>query len=137
MGDKPPAARGASLIPHPSGAPLRRGFLWRLPLKTADMPGKMRNVIAPRLARVSALLVFAALSLPGYGQAYPAKPLRMIVPFPPGGAADLPGRLVGQKLSERVGQPVVVETRPGGGGVHRRGICGQGAARRLHDHGNR
>src|SRR5215207_2048275 len=49
-------------------------------------------------------------------QAYPAKPLRMIVGQPPGGAADLLSRLVGQKLSERLGQPVVVESRPGAGG---------------------
>jgi tripartite-type tricarboxylate transporter receptor subunit TctC len=40
----------------------------------------------------------------------------MVIPFPPGGATDLLGRLVGQKLSERVGQPVVVENRTGGGG---------------------
>src|SRR5678815_5773729 len=52
----------------------------------------------------------------GSGQAYPAKPLRMIVGQPPGGAADLLSRLVGQKLSERLGQPVVVESRPGAGG---------------------
>jgi len=50
------------------------------------------------------------------GPAYPAKPLRMIVGQPPGGAADLLNRLVGQKLSERLGQPVVVESRPGAGG---------------------
>lgn len=49
-------------------------------------------------------------------QTYPAKPLRMIVPFPPGGAADLIGRVVAQRLSEQVGQPVTVDNRAGASG---------------------
>jgi tripartite-type tricarboxylate transporter receptor subunit TctC len=53
---------------------------------------------------------------PAAAQAYPAKPIRMVVTFPPGGATDLLGRVVGQKMSERMGQPVVVENRTGGGG---------------------
>jgi tripartite-type tricarboxylate transporter receptor subunit TctC len=67
------------------------------------------------LAAFAALPV-ALLPLAAPGQTYPAKPIRMVVPFPPGGATDLLGRVVGQKLSERVGQPVVVENRTGGGG---------------------
>ena len=60
--------------------------------------------------------LLAIVAAPVLAQTYPAKPLRMIVPQPPGGAADLLGRLVGQKLSERMGQPVIVESRPGAGG---------------------
>lgn len=63
-----------------------------------------------------ALVLVALLPAPGAGQGYPSKPLRMIVPFPPGGAADLLGRVSGQKLNERMGQPVIVETRAGNGG---------------------
>jgi tripartite-type tricarboxylate transporter receptor subunit TctC len=50
------------------------------------------------------------------GQAYPAKPVRLILPFPPGGPTDLLGRVIAQKLSDQLGQPVVVDNRGGAGG---------------------
>jgi tripartite-type tricarboxylate transporter receptor subunit TctC len=50
-------------------------------------------------------------------QAWPAKPIRMIIPFPPGGATDLIGRLSAQRLTETLGQPVLVENRGGAGGT--------------------
>jgi tripartite-type tricarboxylate transporter receptor subunit TctC len=46
-------------------------------------------------------------------QTYPTRPLRLIIGYPPGGSADITARLTGQWLSERVGQPVVIESRPG------------------------
>jgi tripartite-type tricarboxylate transporter receptor subunit TctC len=49
-------------------------------------------------------------------QAYPTRPVRLIVGWPPGGVADMFGRLMGQMLSERLGQQVVVENRAGAGG---------------------
>lgn len=60
--------------------------------------------------------VLAALPLLAPAQDYPNKPIRIIVPLAPGGAADLLARFVGQGLTERLGKPVVVENRAGGGG---------------------
>jgi tripartite-type tricarboxylate transporter receptor subunit TctC len=67
------------------------------------------------------LLVGAAMILPtttaGSAQPYPTRPIRLIVPYPPGGDADIIGRVIGEKLRERLGQPIVIENRGGAGGI--------------------
>ena len=68
----------------------------------------------------AALLCVAAINGPqadAAGPAYPARPIRMVVPFPPGGATDLLARVLAQRLGESLGQQVVVDNRPGAGGT--------------------
>src|SRR3989442_15957760 len=60
-----------------------------------------------------ALWLLAAGAL-AQGQEFPSKPVRLVVPFPPGGSLDISGRLIGKELQERWGQPVIVENKPGG-----------------------
>jgi len=67
-----------------------------------------------RAALGAALLVASATS---FGQAYPGKPVTVIIPFPPGGTLDFVGRLLAQKLGAQLGQNFPVENRPGGGGT--------------------
>jgi tripartite-type tricarboxylate transporter receptor subunit TctC len=67
--------------------------------------------------RVLGLLILAFASQAAFGQTYPARPVRLIVPFPPGGTGDLLGRLAAKEMQASLGQPVVVENRAGAGGA--------------------
>src|SRR5688572_24622437 len=69
-------------------------------------------------AAAAALLVLTliATSNAATTSAYPTKPVRMVVPFPAGASSDIVGRMLGEKLSEQLGQPVLADNRPGAGG---------------------
>jgi tripartite-type tricarboxylate transporter receptor subunit TctC len=78
------------------------------------MTEKFRAVAAVALALSSIIAAGAALAQPA---PYPSKPVTLVVPYAPGGLPDTVARVVGQKLSDKWGQPVVVENKPGGNGV--------------------
>src|SRR5688500_7934271 len=64
----------------------------------------------------AALMAFGAAAPSVFAQAYPTKPVRLILPFPPGGPSDILGRALSQKLTEQMGQQVITDNRPGAGG---------------------
>jgi tripartite-type tricarboxylate transporter receptor subunit TctC len=68
---------------------------------------------------VRALFAFVVVALPAVApaQTFPSRPITIVVPFPPGGVTDPVARMAGQKVTESTGQPVVVDNRPGGGGL--------------------
>ena len=67
--------------------------------------------------RVAAAAIVAALFTAAHAQTFPSKPVHIIVPFPPGGAADLTSRVLADHLAKGLGQPVIAENRPGAGAV--------------------
>lgn len=69
------------------------------------------------LLRLLIAALTAAVMSSAFGQGYPTKAVRVIIPFPPGGTLDTLGRALAQKLSEQMGQSFVVENRPGGNGI--------------------
>jgi tripartite-type tricarboxylate transporter receptor subunit TctC len=82
-----------------------------------------------KMRRILGVVAALAVAATAQAQSWPQKPVKFIVPFPPGGATDISARLVGQKLSEMWGQSVVIENRGGAGG----GVGAAEAARATPD----
>ena len=77
------------------------------------MKGAILRSLAAALLPLSLVICVPSVQ----AQAYPSRPLRFIVPFPPGGVTDRMARLLSQRMTESWSQPVVVENRPGGSGI--------------------
>ena len=74
------------------------------------------NILLHRRHALAAIALLLGMGT-ALAQGYPNKPIKLVVPFPPGGSADVLARNVGDKLSKSMGQPVVVENKPGAGGI--------------------
>ena len=74
------------------------------------MPSR-RNFLA-----AAAALIVVSTATAGLAQSYPSKPVRVVVPYPPGGSTDIVARVIGEQLSQSMGQRFVVDNRPGAGG---------------------
>ena len=64
---------------------------------------------------IACVLTLFAVAFPAWSQSWPTRPIKIIAPFAPGGGVDIAARLVASKLQELLGQPVIVENKPGGG----------------------
>src|SRR6195256_926843 len=68
------------------------------------------------MVRLASLAALAFVSSLAFSQGYPSRPVKVVVPWPPGQATDIAARLLAQKLQESLGQPFVIDNRPGAGG---------------------
>src|SRR5262249_44783168 len=125
---KPPlvwARHDIAMVPKQASA----GYLGREERMTMSFPGGVRMPKFPTtLLKAAGLLL--ALTTAALAQDYPSKPVRLIIPFPPGGSNDVVGRVIATHLSDRLGKQVVVDNRDAGAG----GVVGsEVAANAPHD----
>src|SRR5215210_4581252 len=90
---------------------MRPGFPNATGIWSDGLRGRLAVLLAPLLLLLPFLISVAA------AQSYPNRPVRVIVPFPPGGAVDISARLMQPGLEKALGQPVIIDNRPGASGV--------------------
>ena len=98
-----------STVPSHTKAPSRTA------LETARMPFHRRQAVALTLAALTGLLA-AAGSTSALADTWPAKPIRLVVPFPPGGGTDIIARETPQRVAKATGWTIVIDNKPGAGG---------------------
>ena len=100
-------------------------------LVLSALPNKnsWRETTVDSLRLILSAILLAALTLPSAAQQYPSKPITMVVPYAPGGNVDVSARALQAAIGDALGQPIVIENRPGGGGL----IAGDYVARSAPD----
>ncbi len=104
------------IIPFPQGrctGSRRGGWCWGG--DGARPPGLWHRVL--RWFAIALVAMTSLFAIPSVAQTYPSKPVRLIIPFPPGGSNDIVGRMIAMQLTERLGTQVVVDNRGGAGGL--------------------
>ena len=118
LGPRKPSTSPRSTVNEMSStARLRSKVLTRFSILIMFEGRNYRSSSAPQIMRILAFVAAALLSLQAFAQSYPAKPVRIIVPFAPGGGSDFIARFAAQRLSAAFGSQVIVENRPGAGGM--------------------
>ena len=125
---RPPSGPRSSSSPTSS----RNDWVTRDHLAHDSASGATMNVSRRSLARIAAAAGCAAYSGRAWARDYPNRPVKLVIGFAPGGPADIVARLVGQFLSEKLGQPFVIENRPGAGDDNRDRDGRARPTRRLH-----
>lgn len=75
----------------------------------------IKNPLSAKLVGAALLLAGATFSMAGAAQTYPSRPIQLVIPFSPGGAADILGRALAERMGRSMGQPVIVDNKPGAG----------------------
>jgi len=85
-------------------------------MQRPTFPRWCRGIGAQRIVRLALAVLMAATAGAAHAQAYPNRPIKLIVPWPPGGGVDTAARLIAEPLAQRLGQPIVIDNRPGAAG---------------------